>query len=52
MERFIHRPPSALLLARFAFPKQSLTKEFIKAVSEIPKVTDGLGSAEAPLEVL
>ena len=51
-ERFIHRPPSALLFARFAFPNQSLTKGFIKATSEITKVTDGLSSAEAPLEVL
>lgn len=52
MERFIHRPPSALLFARFAFPKQFLTKGFIKATSEITEVTDGFGSAEAPLDVL
>lgn len=38
--------------ARVAFPKQPLTKGFIKATSEITTVTDGLSSAEAPLEVL
>lgn len=52
MERSIHRPLSALLFARFAFPKQPLTQGFIKATSEITNVTDGHCSAEAPLEVL
>lgn len=35
MERLIHKPPSALLFARFACPRQCLPKGFIKATFEI-----------------